>query len=90
MPDSVRDVDFAMFTPNDLEREGYEARLKFRRDQSAMLRDAELKGSLVGRIQLCEKLLKQGPTLEEALHAQSLEQLQELANRLEKQLAQRV
>ena len=67
-----------MLTQSDLERERYEARLKFRRDQNAIVHDAEMRGEergvqrgeergeergvLLGRIQLCERLLQQEPT----------------------------
>jgi predicted transposase/invertase (TIGR01784 family) len=87
-----------MVTQSDLERERYEARLKFQRDRNAQLREAredgeklglergEQRGVLIGRVQAYERLLKQGPTPPEALRGLSLEELAELADRLEKQL----
>jgi ABC-type taurine transport system ATPase subunit len=75
-----------MLTHNDLERERYEARLKFQRDQNARMQFAEEKGkkrgAIIGRVQACEMVLKQQPTPLEALDALTLEQLQELADRL--------
>jgi hypothetical protein len=83
-----------MVPQSDLERERYEARLKFQRDMNARLRDAredglergEQRGVLIGRVQAYERLLQQGPTPPEALRGLSLEELVELADRLERQL----
>ncbi len=82
-----------MFTQNDLERERYEARLKFRRDQNAMLRDARLegeeRGTLLGRIQERQEFLGMEATPQEILRAMTLEQLQELVDELGKKMAKR-
>jgi hypothetical protein len=83
-----------MVTQSDLERERYEARLKFQRDMNSRLRDSREdgekagleRGVLIGRVQAYEGLLKQGPTPPEPLRGLSLEELVELADRLERQL----
>jgi hypothetical protein len=91
-----------MVTQSDLERERYEARLKFQRDWNVHLRDAREdgeklglergeklgleRGVLIGRVQAYERLLKQAPTPPEALRSLSLEELAALAERLERQL----
>jgi hypothetical protein len=90
-----------MLTQSDLERERYEARLKYRRDQNAMLHDAELtgeergekrgqeRGVLMGTVNLSERILKLEPTSQESLLAMPVERLRELAARLEKQVVER-
>jgi hypothetical protein len=86
-----------MVTQSDLERERYEARLKYRRDELARLYDAEQRGIeqgracgiLIGQVQVYEKLLMQAPTPPEALQAMTLEQLQELVDRLGTRLAEK-
>jgi hypothetical protein len=103
-----------MLTQSELEREKYEARLKYQHDEAtrqhelreaqamlskaqALLQDAEQRseqrgeqrGELVGRVQLAERLLKQEATPKETLRAMTLEQLHELADRLEAQLVGR-
>ena len=82
-----------MLTQSDLEREKYEARLKYQRDAQAMLQDAvqrgQKRGQLIGRVQLAERLLKQESTAEEVLLAMPQDQLLQLADRLEAQLAPR-
>jgi predicted transposase/invertase (TIGR01784 family) len=79
-----------MFTQDETEREMYELRLKYQRDQSSLLQDAEAqagrKGSLVGRVHLCQDLLKQQPTPEEELWALPVENLIALLDLLRKQL----
>jgi predicted transposase/invertase (TIGR01784 family) len=103
-----------MLTQSDLERERYESRLKFQRDESARIQFAEERaekrgeergekrgeergekrgeergvkiGDLIGRVQLCESVLKKETTPSEVLKAMKLEQLQELADRLQAQL----
>ena len=78
-----------MVTQSNLEGERYEARLKYWRDENARLHDAILVGELIGRVQLFQRLLKQEPTPREALQGMQIEQLQQLADRLEAQLAPR-
>ena len=91
-----------MLTQDELEREKYEARLKFQRDAEAELYDAERRGEergeqrgeqrgkqrgqLIGRVRLCEQLLKETPTSTDTLDTMPLEQLQQLADRLEARL----
>ena len=50
---------------------------------------AEQRGVLIGRVQLAERLLKQGPTPQETLHDMTHAHLRELADRLEAQLVGR-
>jgi hypothetical protein len=79
-----------MFTQSEIEREKYEARLKFQRDQASRLRDAIERGENMGRVQLAERLLKLAPTPREVLQAMAaFEELSDLADRLEMQLAER-
>jgi predicted transposase/invertase (TIGR01784 family) len=80
-----------------IERGRYENRLKWERDVSVMKKDAYEKGEekglekgriaeLVGKIQLCQRLLKQPPTPAEQLSQMSLDDLRRLADDLERQL----
>jgi predicted transposase/invertase (TIGR01784 family) len=82
-----------MLTQSELEREKYEARLKYQRDEAARMRDAEERGKnrgvLIGRVQSYEEVLKLGPTPEATLLAMPLPQLQELVNRLKSEVAGR-
>jgi predicted transposase/invertase (TIGR01784 family) len=78
-----------MVTQSDLDRERYEARLKYRRDEDARLHDAKELGVLIGKIQFGERLLRLEPTPPETLDALSLEQLRERVTSLEAQLAGR-
>ena len=88
-----------MLTQNDLDREKYEARLKFRRDENARLSDALQRGEargeargvergvLIGHVQLYEKVFKLEPTPQATLLAMPLEQLRELVEQFNVQLA---
>jgi hypothetical protein len=82
-----------MLTQSDLEREKYEARLKYQRDEAARLHDAtelgEERGELMGRVQSYEEFLKLEPTPRATLREMPLAQLHELANRLKAQIAGR-
>ncbi len=75
-----------MLTQSDQERERYEARLKFQRDERSRLFSARQEGGLVARVQLCQRLLKEPVTPEEQLLALSLNELERLANTLEQRL----
>ena len=109
-----------MLTQNDLEREKYEARLKYQRDEEARARylaklteqaeqsekrgekrgeergekrgeergekRGEERGVLIGRVQQIERLLKQEPTAKETLRTMTLEELLQMADRLEAHL----
>lgn len=87
-----------MLTQSELEREKYEARLKYQRDELSRLHEADREGErrgvqigvqigeMLGRVQLAERLLKKDPTPKETLEAMTSEQLQDLAEGLEKQL----
>jgi hypothetical protein len=81
-----------MLTLDELEREKYEARLKYQRDEAARLLYAtkmgEKRGALIGRIQLAERVLKHEQTSEEVLRAMTLEQLRQLADKLEVRLGE--
>jgi predicted transposase/invertase (TIGR01784 family) len=86
-----------MLTQSDLEREKYEARLKYQRDEAARMQHAtELgeqrgveRGTLMGRVQVFEELLGQQATPAEALHAMPLDQLRQLADSLQAQVKAR-
>ena len=58
-----------MLTQSELEREKYEARLKYQRDEASRLYDAREagmnQGVLIGRVQQAERILKLEPTPEE-------------------------
>ncbi len=82
-----------MFTKDENEREIYELRLKFQRDYNSVVQDAKdaeergvKKGALLGQVRLCQKLLKQPPTPQEALSALPIENLTALLDQLQKQL----
>jgi hypothetical protein len=90
-----------MHRESDLERERYEARLKYQRDERAQReygieeackearKEGMVKGrkeELVERIQLCERILNQALTPSETLLAMSLEQMSELAKQLTAQV----
>jgi hypothetical protein len=82
-----------MLTQSELEREKYEARLKYQRDEAARLHDAtergeqrgEQRGELMGRVQSYEEFLKLEPTPKATLREMPLAQLQELVDRLKTQ-----
>ncbi len=80
----------AMMSQNELERERYQARLKEQRDRVSYIKDAReqglQEGEVVGRIHLCQRLLKQPLTSREELLALPLTVLQARAEALEKQL----
>ncbi len=74
-----------MLTQSDLERERYEARLKYRRDEYARMEYATRSGILIGRVQVYQKFLKLNPTPPEVLRVMTLEELEQLDSRLEAQ-----
>jgi predicted transposase/invertase (TIGR01784 family) len=86
-----------MLTQSELERERYQARLKFQRDQASYLeelKDAREEGleagrmeGVVDRIHLCQRLLKVPLTPREELLAKSLAELRAKVEALEQQLA---
>src|SRR5262249_15812864 len=79
-----------MLTQSDSERECYQARLKAQRDQNAILKDAREEameqGQVLGRIHLCQRLLKLPLTPRGELLALPLVELQARAEALERQL----
>ncbi len=83
-----------VLTQNEIERERYEARLKGMRDQSASLfgereagrKEGLDKGDVIGRIRLCQKILKQPLESKEDLAALSIEELIRRVEDLEKQV----
>ncbi len=89
--------ELRMLAQNDLEREKYEARLKYQRDEASRLHGARQQGEqsgvelgvLMGRVQSYEEVLKVELTPAVLLRAMPLEQLRELADRLKTQLAGR-
>jgi predicted transposase/invertase (TIGR01784 family) len=82
-----------VFNQDEREREIYEARLKYQRDQSSLMREAREaeergieKGALLGKVQLCQLLLKQPETPQADLARLSQEELAALHAQLLKQL----
>lgn len=77
------------WTDEDRERERCQPRLKWERDQMAFIDEAlEIgveKGEWIGRIHLCEKLLKMPGTPKAELGALEIEVLQRRAKALEEQ-----
>lgn len=89
--------ELTMLTQNDLERERYEARLKAHHDYVSFLHEAKhrheqglqqgrAQGAAIGRIQVCQRLLKRRETPEEQLLALPLDELFRQAEQLEKEL----
>jgi predicted transposase/invertase (TIGR01784 family) len=95
-----------MLTQSELEREKYEARLKYQRDELSRQHElneaqhelnearrlaelSEQRGELIGRVQMCEEVLKLPPTPKETLRAMTLEQLQQLVEQLKARVAGR-
>jgi predicted transposase/invertase (TIGR01784 family) len=90
-----------MLSHNEVERERYQARLKWERDQTAFIDEAReggiqegiqkglQKGTLIGRIQLIEEWLRTPVTPEKELIGLSLNELQEQAEALEQQMRAR-
>ena len=78
-----------MVSQSELEREKYEARLKYQRDAEGLLREATERGIMMGRVQMSEEILKLEPTPRETLLSMPLEELRQLVNRLKAQLASR-
>ena len=82
-----------MLTQSELEREKYEARLKYQRDEASRLHDARIEGKelgvLIGRVQSYEEMLQAEPTPEAILHALTLEQLRQIVEQLKARLAGR-
>jgi predicted transposase/invertase (TIGR01784 family) len=80
----------AMLTKNDSEWFEYQARLMAERDQKTRFREARqggLKdGEVIGRIHICQRLLKQPTTPSDELAALPSRELHALAEALEKQL----
>lgn len=85
--------ELIVVSQSDLERERYKARLKFQRDQASSLQCALeegiekglAKGDLIGRVRLCQHLLKLPVLSHESLQIMTLEQLTALAASLEQQ-----
>jgi len=81
--------ELQMVTQSDLERERYEARLKFQRDYSAGLADAREDGRKEGevrQIHTLERLLRRAQTSAAQLLELPLEDLERWAQQLEAEL----
>jgi len=84
-----------MFSQNEQERDRYEARLKFQRDQVSFVKDAQAEGreqgweegEVMGRIHACQRLLKLPLTAREELLELPLTELLAKAADLEQQAA---
>ena len=75
-----------MLSKNDVERERYQARLKWERDQTAFVDEAEEKGEWIGRVRAFQQMLKIPVTPREQLRSLRLEDLQRKAKTLEEQI----
>jgi hypothetical protein len=87
-----------VFTQDEREREYYELRLKYQRDQTSLVLDAKdqgraeglaegiEKGTVIGEIRGFQRLLQQPQTPKEELAALSLKDLANLLAQLNKQL----
>ena len=84
---------FCDWTEYDRERERYQARLKWERDQTAFIDEArqegQQKGQWIGRIQLCQELLSLPSTTKEELTALAVAELRAKAQLLEQQIRAR-
>src|SRR5258708_4013857 len=83
--------ELIVLSQTDLERERYLARVKVQRDELSRLHSAREEGreqgEALGAVHAYQKLLRQPLTPREELLQQSLEELQQLARRLEQELA---
>jgi hypothetical protein len=90
--------ELKMLAQNDVERERYEARRKAQLDFNTAVKAARMEGreegreegraegEMIGRIHLCERLLKRPLTSTEQLVNRSLEELTQLADDLQAQV----
>jgi hypothetical protein len=82
-----------MLSKNDQERERYQARLEWERDQTAFIDEAiEIgveKGEWIGRIQVCRELLGMPSASKEELAGLPIEELQTRARTLQQELSVR-
>jgi hypothetical protein len=78
--------ELKMLAQTDVERERYEARRKALLDYNTGLKVARLEGEMIGRIHLCEQLLKRPLTPTEQLVNRSLQELTKLADDLQAQV----
>jgi predicted transposase/invertase (TIGR01784 family) len=95
LPEALQRPDYQMaitemkqMTQSELERERYEARLKAQRDMAAVLQEARSEGlveGLIGRIHLCQRLLRQPVRPPEELRALPFAELERLAQEFEAQ-----
>lgn len=91
-----------MLAQSDLERELYEGRLKAKRDMQTLeaLRDQwqqryeaadrEVRRQLAERICLCQRLLRRSVSAVDELVARSVEELEALAERLEREVTEKI
>jgi predicted transposase/invertase (TIGR01784 family) len=90
-PPIVRAVEeLKMLTQNEIERERYEARRKAQLDYISGLKAARIEGQAegekIGEIHLCERLLQRPETPSEQLQKLSLEDLTQIAEKLQAQV----
>jgi predicted transposase/invertase (TIGR01784 family) len=82
--------ELKMLAQNDVECERYEARRKAQMDFNTAVkvarREGREEGELIGRIHLCERLLKRPLTPTEQLASRSLQDLIQLADELQAQV----
>jgi predicted transposase/invertase (TIGR01784 family) len=82
--------ELEMVSKTDIERERYEARLKLQRDRLSEVHSAREEGiecgELIGRIQLCEEVLRLPVSTRQALREKPIEELKKMLNTLLQQL----
>jgi hypothetical protein len=74
------------WTNEDRERERQQARLKWERDQTAFIEEAQEKGEWIGRILIFQQMLKVPPTPRNELATARIEELKARAKALEQRL----
>jgi hypothetical protein len=89
-PSILRAVEeLKMLTQTDIERERYESRRKAQQDHNSAINFASRQGEKIGAIRICERMLQRPQTPQEQLLALSPEDLNRLADDLEKQVLSR-
>ena len=78
-----------MLKQTELEWHRYQSQLKARRDKAADMKDARAEGELIGRIHMCQGLLRQPLTPPDDLLALAFEDLRAKAKALEQEVAGR-
>src|SRR5262249_13727287 len=81
--------ELEVISQSDLDRERYEARLKYQRDEISRLqaaRDAGMRERLTREVQFLQRFLKQDPTEQKQLDALPTQELLALVERLQQEM----